>query len=386
MSTRFRPTTLTGHELELREQVRRFVAEEFPAGEYLPGLGINAEASPEFSRKLARQGWLGMVVPAEYGGPGRTAVERFVVVEELLVAGAPISAHWVGDRQTAPALLKFGSEEQKRRFLPAIIGGEAWFCLGMSEPGSGSDLASVRTSAVRTDGGWVLNGQKIWTSGAHYADFVVTLCRTAPLDGVKHAGLSQLIVDLRSPGIEVRPIMMLNGFHHFNEVFFTDVFVPDEMVLGAVGDGWHQVTSELAYERSGPDRFLTSFPLLRIFLALRARRAVGAEAEHRIGRLVARYWVLRQMSLSVARSLDAGEVPAVEAALVKDMGTTFEQQVVDVVRELADAEQRPGGDLFDRLLAEATITTPTFTLRGGTNEVLRQVAAKSLLRGAGRAA
>jgi alkylation response protein AidB-like acyl-CoA dehydrogenase len=376
----FQPSPMTDEELALRAQVREFVAQEFPAGSYLPGLGINAEASPEFSRKLAGRGWLGMVVPQEYGGHGRTAVERFVVVEELLVAGAPISAHWVGDRQTAPGLLKFGSEEQKRRFLPAIVKGELWFCLGMSEPGSGSDLASVRTSAVRTDGGWLLNGQKIWTSGAHYADYVVTLCRTSRLEGARHAGLSQLFVDLRAPGVTVRPIRLLNGFHHFNEVFFTDVFVPDDMVLGEVGDGWHQVTSELAYERSGPDRFLSSFPLVRAFIAAAAGRDPSADAERLLGRITARFRVLRTMSLSVARSLDAGEVPAVEAALVKDLGTAFEQEVVDVIRELVDAEQNPDGDLFDQLLAEATITAPTFTLRGGTNEVLRGIAAKHLLR------
>jgi alkylation response protein AidB-like acyl-CoA dehydrogenase len=382
----FRPSSLTADELALRAEVRAFVAEQFPTGKYLPGLGINAAASPGFSRRLAERGWLGMAVPQEYGGHGRTAVERFVVVEELLVAGAPISAHWVGDRQTAPALLKFGSEDQKRRFLPAIVNGELFFCLGMSEPGSGSDLASVRTSAVRTDGGWLLNGQKIWTSGAHYADYAVTLCRTSPVGESKHAGLSQMFVDLRAPGLTVRPILMLNGFHHFNEVFFDDVFVPDEMVLGDIGAGWHQVTSELAYERSGPDRFLTSFPLLQYFLSLRGDQRLEVEAERAVGRLVARYWVLRNLSLSVARSLDAGEVPAVEAALVKDLGTVFEQEVVDTVRDLAPGEQNPDGDLFDQLLVEATITAPTFTLRGGTNEVLRSIAAKALIRGRRRAA
>jgi alkylation response protein AidB-like acyl-CoA dehydrogenase len=382
----FRPSSLTADELALRAEVRAFVAEQFPTGKYLPGLGINAAASPGFSRRLAERGWLGMAVPQEYGGHGRTAVERFVVVEELLVAGAPISAHWVGDRQTAPALLRFGSEDQKRRFLPAIVNGELFFCLGMSEPGSGSDLASVRTSAVRTDGGWLLNGQKIWTSGAHYADYAVTLCRTSPVGESKHAGLSQMFVDLRAPGLTVRPILMLNGFHHFNEVFFDDVFVPDEMVLGDIGAGWHQVTSELAYERSGPDRFLTSFPLLQYFLSLRGDQRLEVEAERAVGRLVARYWVLRNLSLSVARSLDAGEVPAVEAALVKDLGTVFEQEVVDTVRDLAPGEQNPDGDLFDQLLVEATITAPTFTLRGGTNEVLRSIAAKALIRGRRRAA
>lgn len=376
----FRLASLRPHEEDLRAEVRAFVAEQFPFAQYLPGLGINAEASPEFSRRLAERGWLGMVVPVEYGGPGRTAVERFVIVEELLAAGAPISAHWVGDRQTAPGLLAYGSEAQKRLFLPKIVNGEVFFCLGMSEPTSGSDLASVRTRATRTSGGWLVNGLKTWTSGAHYADYAVVLCRTSPLGDVKHAGLSQLLVDLRSPGVTVSPIKLLTGFHHFNEVLLEDVFVPDEMVLGEVGSGWHQVTSELAYERSGPDRFLSTLPLLTYFLAFRGRQGLEPDAEQAVGHLVARYWVLRNMSLSVARSLDEGKVPVVEAALVKDIGTTFEQAVVRVIRALAGGEQDPDGDLFDQLLAEATVTSPTFTLRGGTNEVLRTVAAKHLLR------
>jgi alkylation response protein AidB-like acyl-CoA dehydrogenase len=284
----------------------------------------------------------------------------------------------VADRQTAPVILSFGSERLKREFLPRIVKGEAFFCLGMSEPDSGSDLASVRTRATRTEGGWLLNGQKVWTSGAHYSDYVMTLCRTSPQEDRKHAGLSQLIVDLSSDGLTVSPIKLLNGHHHFNEVLFEDVFVPDHMVLGEIGSGWHQVTSELAYERSGPDRFLTTFPVLRYFLDFRG--VSGQEAELRLGALAARYWVLRNMSLSIARALDEGEVPAVEATLVKDLGTSFEQDVLDVVRDLTDGEQEPDGDLFSRLLADATVTAPTFTLRGGTNEVLRTVAAKHLLR------
>ena len=374
----FRPSGLTEDEEALRTEVREFVAEEFPSGTYLPELGINAAADVEFSRRLAARGWVGMVVPEEYGGPGRSATERFLVVEELLAAGAPVGAHWVADRQTAPVILSFGSERLKREFLPRIVRGDAFFCLGMSEPDSGSDLASVRTKATRTEGGWLLNGRKVWTSGAQYCDYVMTLCRTSPQEGRKHAGLSQLIVDLSSDGVTVSPINLLNGHHHFNEVLFSDVFVPDHMVLGEIGSGWHQVTSELAYERSGPDRFLTTFPVLRYFLDF--REVSGPEAELRLGALAARYWVLRNMSLSIARALDDGLVPAVEATLVKDLGTSFEQDVLDVVRDLADGEQEPDGDLFSRLLADATVTAPTFTLRGGTNEVLRTVAAKHLLR------
>jgi alkylation response protein AidB-like acyl-CoA dehydrogenase len=374
----FRPTPLSPAEERLRADVRTFLAEELPPG-FRPGLGLGGRHDPEFSRKLAARGWVGMSIPREYGGAGATAVQRFVVVEELLAAGAPILAHWVAERQTAPTVLAFGTEEQRRWFLPRIASGECWFSLGMSEPDAGSDLAAVRTTATRVDGGWMLNGTKIWTSAAHLNHFFVVLCRTSPAED-RHHGLSQLIVDLHAPGVKISPIPFLDGSHHFNEVVFDDVFVPDERVLGEVGSGWHQVTSELAYERSGPDRYLSVLGLLTHFVAERGpafddgQRAV-------VGRAAAKLWTIRQLSLAVARSLEHGAAPAVESALVKDIGTLHEQEVVEMLRHVAGQEIDPGGPgLFEELLAEAVLTSPAFTLRGGTTEVLRSIAAKGLAR------
>lgn len=377
----FGPTTLSRAEEALRSEVRQFLAEELPP-DHRPGLGMAAAHDPEFSKKLAARGWVGMAIPPEYGGRGRTAVDRFIVTEELLSAGAPIAAHFVADRQTGPTLLHYGTEEQRRRFLPAISAGECWFSLGMSEPDSGSDLGSVRTAATKVEGGWSVNGTKVWTSGAHLNHFFVILCRTAPAEeGRKHSGLSQLIVDLHSPGITINPIPYLDGTHHFNEVVLDDVFVPDDMVLGELGSGWKQVTSELAYERSGPDRWLSPLPVLREFLRESAGKALPDAEAQVVGRLAARFWAIRQMSLSVARALDAGAAPAVEAALVKEIGTRFEQEVVEALRAVAETEiDADGGSMFHQLLAEAVLTSPSFTLRGGTTEILRSVAAKGLGR------
>jgi len=381
----FPSSTLTEAELKLRDEVRSFMA-EYRARGHRAQLGINAEPDIEFSKEVAQRGWIGMSIPTEYGGHGRTAVDRFVVVEEMLAAGAPISAHWVGDRQTAQMLLRFGTEEQKRRFLPAIVASEVFFCLGMSEPSSGSDLASVRSRATKTVGGWSLNGQKDWTSGAQYADYVVTLCRTAPLGERKHLGLSQLIVDLKAEGVTVVPIRLLNGAHHFNEVFFDDVFVPDDMLLGKAGDGWRQVTSELAHERSGPDRFLSVMPIVELLYDQCKNADLDRATRAELGGLFARYMTFRTMSLSIARRLDNGELPAVEAALVKDMGTQFENDVIDAIRRIIGRQVDPLADEFEALLADAIVTAPTFTLRGGTNEVLRTVIAKDLIRNRKRAA
>ncbi|MGH3275201.1 MAG: acyl-CoA dehydrogenase family protein, partial [Streptosporangiaceae bacterium] len=366
----FAPVTLSAREEGLRAEVRDFLASELPRGSYRPGLGMSAAASPEFSRKLAARGWVGMTIPAQYGGTGRGPVERFIVVEELLAAGAPVGAHWIADRQTAPALLTYGTPEQRSRFLPPIARGECYFSLGMSEPDAGSDLAAVRTSAVKVAGGWSLTGTKIWTSGAHRNHYFAVLCRTSPLGADRHEGLSQLLVDLAAPGLSISPIRLLDGGHHFNEVVFDGVFVPDDMVLGAVGSGWQQVTSELSYERSGPDRFLSAWQLLETFVRERGA-AAGPGVAATIGRLTARFWAIRQMSLSVARALEGGRGRPVEAAMVKDLGTLFEQEVAAVMHELLGYDPLPeSSSLFESLLAQSQLLAPSYTIRGGTTEVL----------------
>jgi|KBSSwiStaDraftv2_1062776.scaffolds.fasta_scaffold00367_7 alkylation response protein AidB-like acyl-CoA dehydrogenase len=394
---RFEPVPLTADEETLRGEVRAFLAEHLPLGSYRPALGFNAEHDPAFTMKLAERGWVGMAIPPEYGGGGRTPVDRFIVAEELLAAGAPVGAHWVADRQTGPALLSFGTESQKQRFLPRIAAGKCYFAIGMSEPDAGSDLAAVRTKATRVAGGWVISGAKIWTSWAHRNHYFVALCRSSPKEEDRHAGLSQFIVDLSASGVTIKPIRFLDGTEHFCEVVLDDVFVSDDMVLGEIGAGWRQVTSELAFERSGPDRFLSSWHLLRYFVDERAVpgvvstddfasaswRSFGADVtDLRIGELTARYWTLRQMALSVARALQDGQAPAVEAAMVKDLGTCFEQEVVSVLQGLVDEDPDPkAGSMFESLLANATLVAPSYTIRGGTTEVLRSVIARDLGRG-----
>ena len=333
---------------------------------------------PEFSKKLGARGWIGLTWPKRYGGQERSFLERYVLLEELLAAGAPAGAHWVAERQSGPLLLRFGTEAQRERFLPAIVRGESYFAIGMSEPDSGSDLASIRTRAMRKDGGYVVNGTKVWTSNAHRSQHAIALFRTAVVPDKKHEGLSQFLVDLRSPGVTIRPIIDLAGSHHFNEVVFQDVFVPEDMRVGGEGDGWKQVTTELAFERSGPERYLSSIALI---LALIDH--VGAEPDPRaaeaVGRLTAQLMTLRQMSLSVAGMLQAGQNPNLEAAVVKDVGTTFEQSVPEVVHALMDLEPTidSGSDL-QQTLGYLVQRAPSFSLRGGTREVLRGIIARGL--------
>ncbi|PYN32735.1 MAG: acyl-CoA dehydrogenase, partial [Candidatus Rokuibacteriota bacterium] len=305
----------------LRGEVRDFLRAELgdrPPARRAPSWG---GFDREFSRKVGARGWIGMTWPTRYGGHERSALERYVVLEEMLAAGAPVSAHWVADRQSGPLLLRFGTEAQRARFLPAIARGELAFAIGMSEPDSGSDLASIRTRAERVPGGYRVNGTKVWTSNIHRSDFMIALFRTHHDPAKKHEGLTQFLVDTKAPGITIRPIIDLAGSHHFNMVLFEDVFVPEEMRVGEEGAGWKQVTTELALERSGPERYLSSLVLL-VELIREVGKDPGERAAPVVGRLVAHLVTLRQMSLSVAGMLEAGDNPNLEAAVVKDVGTT----------------------------------------------------------------
>lgn len=372
-------TDLPEAALALQQEVREFLAKERREGSFDPKCDSWLGGySAEFSRKIGEQGWLGMTWPMQYGGHERSALERFVVTEELLASGAPVSAHWFADRQTGPLFLKYGTEEQKNHFLPKIAKGEIYFAIGLSEPNSGSDLASVSTRAQRVGDKWILNGSKIWTSGAHHSHYMITLVRTSPLGDKKHEGLSQILLDLSAPGVTIRPIHLMTGEHHFNEVFMEDVEITDDMIIGEVGQGWKQSLAELAYERSGPERFMSTYPLLEE-LVKRLSATSSDYAQIAVGKLVARLWTLRKMSLGVAGLLEKGTTPEVAAALVKDLGTEYENEIIKVARLLIPSRPSVSSDTaFDALLAQAILHSPGFTLRGGTTEILRGIIARGL--------
>ena len=377
----------------LRPAVRRFLDDALagvtPSRRARSWLGFDAD----FSRALAQQGWIGLALPREYGGGGRDAFARFVLVEELLARGAPVSAHWIAERQSAPMILRYGTEAQKRRYVPGICRGELFFCIGMSEPQSGSDLASIRTRAKPTADGWRLSGQKIWTTNADRSHAMIALVRTSGSAEDRQRGLSQLIVELSTPGITVRPIEDLTGDHHFCEVFFDDVELPREALIGTEGSGWEQVTAELAYERSGPERLYSSIVLFDAWLDhLREAGPVDEGALALAGRIVGHTATLRSMSLALTARVAAGASPMTEAALVKDLGTELEQFMPIAIGDaLASAAvSRPAApgeagvarpsppDELLRTLAYITQFAPTFSLRGGTREILRGLIARGL--------
>ena len=380
-SLSFDPVRLSPQCEALRTEVRAFLAQEISAGTFDPHHPrYNESYDRDFSRRVGAKGWIGMTWPKQYGGHERSQLERYVVTEEFRVANAPANFHFVADRQSGPILLKYAPEHIKKDILPRICRGELCFAIGMSEPGSGSDLFAAKTKATKVDGGWRINGTKIWTTSAHIANYMLALFRTSPptKENRRH-GLTQFLVNMKTQGITVNPIYQMTGKPGFNEVVFVDTFLPDDHLIGEIDGAWKQATSELAYERSGPERFLDTFYVLPELI-----RILGPEPDLRgaegLGQLVAQLHTLRRMSVSVAGMLQAGKEPVVEGSIVKDLGTAWEQKLPARVRELA-ALLKPellNHTALEDQLAYATTIAPKLTIQGGTTEILRSIIARGL--------
>ncbi|MEH6515163.1 MAG: acyl-CoA dehydrogenase family protein [Halioglobus sp.] len=377
-SVKFTPLEMPNDVTKLRSEVRSFLNQELADIKAVDKAKSWSGYNAEFSRKLAGQGWIGMIWPKDLGGHEASALHRYVVMEELLAAGAPVAAHWIADRQSGTHIMRYASPDVQKRFLPAIARGEMYFCIGMSEPNSGSDLASIQTKADRVDGGWIINGAKIWTTFAHRSHMMIALVRTTPKSESRHAGLSQFIIDLSADGVTVNPIEDHQGDHHFGEIFLDNVFVADEMLLGTEGDGWAQVNSELALERSGPERYLSSYRLFEELL-MSVAQDCDDQTTATIGEITADLWTLRQMSMSIAGQLADGEDPSLAASMVKDLGACFEQNLPHTVQAGLGGSLPLARDTdLNETLSYLLKATPAFSLRGGTREILRGIIAKGL--------
>jgi alkylation response protein AidB-like acyl-CoA dehydrogenase len=323
--------------------------------------------SREFSLELGRRGWIGMTWPRDVGGGGRSPMERFVVTEALIAAGAPIAASWFADRQMGPTLIAYGTQEQKQAFLPGILAGETGWCIGMSEPDAGSDLAGLSTRAQRRGDDFVINGQKIWTSFGATADYCYLICRTST-EGPKHAGISELIVPMDAPGITVRPITDMTANRHFCEVWFEDVRVPVSNLVGTEGGSFAQTMRQLEHERGGIDRLLSNRAVYLDALD-RAERAdplvrqqiARLETGYRLGRLL----VLRET---------LGQAPRSFSAATKTYCTEHEQRVAEFASAVLGADALAWGRT-----ARSVCYAPAYTIMGGTSNVLRNVMAERVL-------
>lgn len=323
--------------------------------------------SAELAAELAAKSWIGLTWPTEFGGGGRPPIDRLIIAEELICAGAPIGSMWFADRQMGPTLIAYGTDEQRARFLPGILDGSTTWCIGMSEPDAGSDLAGLKTAARREGDEWVINGQKIWTSFGAVADYVYLICRTSS-DGPPHQGISEIVVPMSTPGIEVRPIKDMTTNEHFAEVFFTDVRVPADHLVGVEGAAFKQTMRQLEHERGGIDRLVSNHALFRIALERADRRdpvvrqeIAALETAYRIGRILVIREVLKQ-------------APAGFSAATKCFCTEHEQRVAEFVYRTLGADATVWSDVVHGLLY-----TPGYTIMGGTSNVMRNILGERVL-------
>jgi alkylation response protein AidB-like acyl-CoA dehydrogenase len=385
--------TFTEEQDEFRQEIRDFLKAELEAGAFSVDIeGLVGEPSQEFSRKLAEKGWIGLTWPKQYGGQGRSYVEKMILIEELMKVKAPIGYHFLADRQVGPALMSFGSDWQKEFFLPSIVRADEGmqFCLLFSEPNAGSDLAAVSAKAVRDGDYYIINGQKVWTTGGHLADYGWLLARTNLDSSVRrHLSCSEFILDMKSPGVTVRPLINMAGTHSFNEVFLDDVKIHKKYLVGQENEGFKQIMAQMDYERAGIERLMQNYPLYehlisyvkkmdkdsRGFYSWVRDQVAQLEIEYNIGRLLCYYtaWVV-----------DQGKKPTSQAALTKAFCTQYEQRLNDVATKvmgpISQIRQGVKWSPFGGDLASCYLWAPSYTLQGGSVEVLKNIVA---LRGLG---
>ena len=377
----------TEEQEKFRQEVRDFLEEELRQGNFEPKCDAwIAEYSPEFTKKVAQKGWIGLTWPKENGGQGRSYIDRLILTEEMLRYGAPAGGHWFADRQIGNSVLAFGTEEQKREMLPKIIKGEAQFGLGMSEPEAGSDLASLKTRAVEDGDDYIIDGQKVWTSGAHFMSHVYLVARTDP-EAPKHRGISEFVFETNLPGITVRPLIDITGGHHFNEVFFDGVRIPKESLIGQKNRGFYQILEQLDYERSGMERLMANYPLFEAILKYtKETRRHGkplcqdSSVRHKLAQLQIEFEIGRLLIYRVALVMDDGCAPNYEAAMAKVYGTAFEQRLASTAIEVLGlyGQLVAGSKLVPirGMAPDSYLMSRGYSLMGGTSEVLRNIIAQ----------
>ena len=366
----------TGEQEEFRTEVRSFIRTEFPKVR---------DGGESFTKKLAAKGWLTMSWPVEHGGIGANHMRQLVYNEEMAYHRAP--GQTMGTDRVGPTIILFGTQEQKAEFLPRIIKDEMTWCQGFSEPGSGSDLASLQTRAVKDGDSYVINGQKIWTSGAQRADYMILLARTDP-DAPKHRGISYFLLDMKLPGVEVRPLMQLNGLAGFNEVFFDNVRIPASMVVGEVNRGWYVSTATLDFERSGIGRVIGALRTYEeVVEYAKTTPARGGEGtlfdslpiRRELADIGIGFRVGRLMSYRVAWMQSKQMIPNYEASMAKTFGTELHQRMARVaVNSIGLAGQLMEGPNapLNGLVPQTYLSSMSLTIAAGTSEVNRNIIAQ----------
>ena len=371
---------------KLRQEVSDFLEEELKQENFTPSCDAWIMGhDPEFSKKVAARGWIGLTWPKEFGGQGRSYVDRLIVTEEMLRYGAPAACHWFADRQIGGAILNYGTEEQKQEILPIILKGEAYVGLGMSEPEAGSDLASLQTRAVEDGDDFIVDGQKVWTSGAQYMNYIYLVARTDS-EAPKHKGISEFIIETNQPGITVRALTDITGGEHFNEIFFDSVRVPKKYLIGVKNKGFYQILNQLDYERSGMERLMGNYPLFEALIQYTKETVINGKTlsqdpiiRHKLAQLKIEFEVGRLQIYRVAVVMDEGRAPNWESALSKAYCTTFEQHLASTAMDIMGlyAQLAPESKwVAARGMAhDSYLASKGYSLQAGTTEILKNILA-----------
>ncbi len=383
-------------ELAFRDEARGWLQANLPAElreKVVNYARLSKEDLLRWHRILAKRGWIAPSWPREWGGTDWNVVQRYVFEEECGYAGAPPLIPF-GLSMCAPVLLKFGTDAQKKRFLPRIYQGDDFWCQGYSEPGSGSDLASLKTRAMRQGGHYVVSGQKTWTTLAHYADWIFCLVRTGSADDKKQEGISFLLVDMKTPGITVRPLILMDGEHEVNEVFFDDVKVPVENLVFEENKGWTVAKYLLGHERMGTARIGTSkreMETLKEFAARQVKDGKPLSEDPRfrdkLSRLEIELMALEITNLRFLDQLRGGRAPGADVSMLKITGTEIQQALTELMMQAVGPLAQPFAptgeaqafDEFTAALAPRYCNFRKTSIYAGSNEIQRNIIAKLAL-------
>ncbi len=376
----------TEEQNKFRQEIKDFLEDEIKQGTFQPACDAWIQGySPEFTKKVSQKGWIGLTWPVEYGGQGRSHIDRLILTEEMLRYGAPAACHWFADRQIGGAVLRYGTEEQKQWILPKIIAGEAYVGLGLSEPEAGSDLASLRTRATESGDEYVIDGQKMWTSCGMFMNFIYAVARTDP-DAPQHRGISEFVFETSLPGVTITPTIDITGSTAWAEVFFDSVHIPSTCLIGEKNRGFYQVVNQLDYERAGMERLMGNYPLFDAILKFtketkRNGKPIADDTliRQKLAQLQIEFEVGRLLIYRVVMVMEEGRAPNVEAAKAKAYSTTFERRLASVTMDILG--------LYGQLWAESKyapimglgshsyLASTGYSLQAGTTEVLRNVIA-----------
>jgi len=376
----------TEEQERFRQEVRDFLEGELRQGSFTPTVDAWIQGfSPEFTKKVAQRGWIGLSWPKEYGGQGRSHVDRFILTEEMLRYGAPAALHWFSDRQIGGSIIAYGTEEQKRELLPQILSGDAVIGLGMSEPEAGSDLASLQTRALEDGDDYIIDGQKMWTSCARYMNYIYLVARTDP-EAPKHRGISEFVFPIDLPGITITPTVDITGSEAWGEVFYDNVRVSKKNLIGEKNRGFYQILHQLDFERAGLERLMGNYVLYDAIIQFTRETKRGGKPlaedtliRQKVAQLQIEFEVGRLLTYRVALVIDSGRAPNWEAAMAKAYGTAFEQRLAKTATEILG--------LYGQLLAESKwapilgmaphsyLGSSGYSLQAGTSEILRNIMA-----------